>query len=247
MMVATHSTTVGLIFLLSLASSVFGSASDYVLPKSFGNFTHDDLKSAPPCGTVMYTYNNVAAKSNGNDQGTGNSCGGYGTCGSQYQCVEYVQRYFYTLHGTTPIWYGNAKDLCSSHPSNVAKTSSPKAGDAVVFGWGTYGHTAIVKSISGSTVSVVEQNSSPSGQNSYSTSGVLCYLTYGSSSGSCSHVGYYCGNDGLGMDANNLYYCSGAGAKPTLSKDCSFTCVTMPSGKDDACSTSGTCSTVNTG
>lgn len=246
-MIATHSTTVGLIFLLSLASSVFGSASDYVLPKSFGNFTHDDLKSAPPCGTVMYTYNNVAAKSNGNNQGTGNSCAGYSTYGYQYQCVEYVQRYFHALHGTTPIWYGNAKDLCSSHPSNVAKTSSPKAGDAVVFGWGTYGHTAIVKSISGSTVSVVEQNSSPTGQNSYSTSGVLCYLTYGSSSGSCSHVGYYCGNDGLGMDANNLYYCSGAGAKPTLSKDCSFTCVTMPSGKDDACSTSGTCSTVNTG
>ena len=42
---------------------------------------------------------------------------------------------------------------------------------------------------------------------------------------SCSHVGYYCGNDGLGLDANNLYYCSGPGATPSLSSgtDCDFT------------------------
>ena len=234
-----------LIFILVVVSSTFGL--EYLLPKSFGNFTHDDLKLASSCGTVMTTYNNVQAKSNGEYQGTGNSCGGYGTYGYQYQCVEYVQRYFGTIYKTQAIWYGNAKDLCTSHPSNVAKTSSPSAGDAVVFGWGTYGHTAIVKSISGSTVSVVEQNASPGGLNSYSTSDVLCYLKYTGSSGSCPHAGYYCGNDGLGSDANNLYYCSGAGAKPALSKDCSFTCVTMPSGQDDQCSTSGTCSSVSSG
>lgn len=237
--------TVVLFFLATISSSVMGL--DYVIPKSFGNYTHDDLQSASSCGTVMHTYNSIDAKSNGQYQGTGSSCAGYSTYGYQYQCVEYVQRYFAKKHGTAPIWYGNAKDLCSSHPSGVSKTSSPKAGDAVVFGWGTYGHTAIVTSVSGSSVSVVEQNSSPSGVNTYSTSGVLCYLTYGSSSGSCSHLGYYCGNDGLGMDANNLYYCSGSGAKPSLSKDCSFTCVVMPSGQDDKCSTSGTCSSVNTG
>jgi hypothetical protein len=65
--------------------------------------------------------------------------------------------------------------------------------------------------------------------------------------GTCSHLGYYCGNDGLGLDANNLYYCSGSGATPKLSTDCAFTCVTMPSGYDDKCSTSGSCSAVNTG
>lgn len=57
----------------------------------------------------------------------------------------------------------------------------------------------------------------------------------------------YVGNDGLSLDANTLYYCSGAGASPTVSKKCSFTCVTMPSGSDDKCSTSGTCANVNTG
>lgn len=67
--------------------------------------------------------------------------------------------------------------------------------------------------------------------------------------GSCSHVGYYCGLDGLGgsLDANTLYYCAGAGATPTVSTKCGFTCVTMPSGQDDKCSTSGSCAAVNSG
>jgi hypothetical protein len=63
----------------------------------------------------------------------------------------------------------------------------------------------------------------------------------------CSHIGYYCGNDGLSLDSNTLYYCSGANASPVVSAQCAFTCVTMPSGQDDVCSTSGTCSTVSTG
>ena len=112
-----------------------------------------------------------------------------GTYGSQYQCVEYVQRYFGTKYGTTPIWHGNAKDLCSTHPSNVYTTNSPKAGDAVVFNWGTYGHTAIITSVGSSSVTVIEQNASPSGTNTYSKSEVYCYLTVSPSSGSCSHTG----------------------------------------------------------
>lgn len=95
------------------------------------------------------------------------------------------------------------------------------------------GHVAVITSLSSGKVNVLEQNSSPTGTNSYSTSsGIACYLhaTKNSGGGSCPHTGYYCGNDGLGLDANNLYYCSGSGASPVLSKDCSFTCVTMPSG-----------------
>jgi len=58
--------------------------------------------------------------------------------------------------------------------------------------------------------------------------------------------GYYCGNDGLGKDANTLYYCSGAGASPTKHTDCGFTCAIMPHGQDDKCMP-GTCSKVTTG
>jgi hypothetical protein len=57
---------------------------------------------------------------------------------------------------------------------------------------------------------------------------------------------YYCGNDGLGKSANNLFYCKDNGADPVLHEDCSFTCGTMTSGYDDKC-VSGSCSKVNTG
>ena len=92
------------------------------------------------------------------------------------------------IHGITPIWYDNANQMCASHPSGISKTTSPKAGDAVVFNWGSYGHTAIVTSISGGYVHVIEQNASPTGTNSYATSEVYCYLTASTSSGSCSHL-----------------------------------------------------------
>jgi len=231
-----------------LGYEVSSSKPGFSLPSIFGEVNVTSCSGAPSCGSKMASYNGVWAYSNGVDQCTGNSCSDYSTYGSKYQCVELVQRYFGTLYGTKPIWYANAIDFCSSYPSGITKTTSPKAGDAVVFGWEPYGHTAIITSVGSGKVNVVEQNASPSGTNSYSTSDVKCYLTANASpAGSCPHTGYYCGNDGLSMDANNLYYCSDAGAEPKLSSDCSFTCVTMPSGQDDACSSSGSCSAVNTG
>ena len=95
---------------------------------------------------------------------------------------DYFDRVFGTLHGTTPIWYGNAIDLCTSHPSNVAQTSSPVAGDLVVFNVGTYGHVAVITSKSSTSVNVVEQNAATTGTNTYSTSSVKCYLHYTGSS-----------------------------------------------------------------
>jgi surface antigen len=162
------------------------------------------------------------------------------------QCVELAQRYMHVKYGIAPIWYDNANQMCNSYPSGIKKTTSPKAGDLFVRTTGTYGHVAVITSVGSSTVDVLEQNSSPSGKNTYAKSDAGCFLTAGTSAGSCSHLGDYCGNDGLGYDANNLYYCSGSGAKPTLKTDCAFTCVTMPSGSDDKC-TSGSCSSVNTG
>ncbi len=146
-------------------------------------------------------------------------------------------------HGTQAMWpVSYASQMCSSYPSGISRTSNPQAGDAVVFSWGTYGHTAIITSVGSGSINVIEQNASPSGTNTYSTSSASCFLTAGGSGGSCPTGGYYCGNDRLGLGANDLYYCSGAGANPSLSKKCSFTCVSMPQGTDDACSNSGSCS-----
>jgi surface antigen len=195
----------------------------------------------------MASYNGVPAKSNGVDQCTGTSCGGYGTYGYQYQCVEYAQRYMSTQHGITPIWHVNANQMCSTYPSGISHTTSPQPGDLFVRTSGTYGHVAVITAVYSSTVDVVEQNSSPTGRNTYNKADAGCFLTAGHSSGSCPNKGYYCGNDGLGKSANSLYYCSAAGATPSLYKSCGFTCVTMPKGYDDKCTGTGTCSNVNTG
>lgn len=113
---------------------------------------------------------------------------------------------------------------------------------------GTYGHVAVITAVHSSTVDVLEQNSSPTGKNTYNIADAGCFLTAGSSGGgSCTHLGYYCGNDGPGLSANNLYYCSGTGASPVKSKTCGFTCVTMPSGYDDVCDDTGSCSSAATG
>jgi surface antigen len=198
-------------------------------------------------GTTMATYNGVHAKSNGQYQCTGNSCSSHVDTGSQYQCVELAQRYMHQIHGIAANWWVNAQDMCGNHPSGISKTSNPQPGDLWVRTSGTYGHVAVITAVHSSTVDVIEQNSSPSGKNTYNKVDAGCFLTAGhAASGSCDHLGYYCGNDGLGKDANKLYYCSGEGATPSVSKDCSFTCAIMPKGQDDKCA-SGSCSSVVTG
>lgn len=239
---------------LGLSDSLRGSIDElsnndlFVYPDRFGNYSLSSCSGAPSCGSTMASFNGIPAKSNGANQCTGNSCGGYGTYGSQYQCVELAQRYFGQLYGTTPIWYGNAIDLCNTYPSGVKKTSSPVAGDLVVFNTGTYGHVAVITSISGGYLYVIEQNSSPTGKNTYSmSSNIACYLHADKNSGgsSCPNAGWYCGNDGLSKDPNSNYYCSSKGGSVTSTDDCKVTCVTMPSGQNDKCTSNGSCSGLN--
>ncbi|RYH12665.1 CHAP domain-containing protein [archaeon] len=152
-------------------------AAGFTLPTKFGNFSVADLSTASSCGTVMGTYKSINAYSNGQYQGTGNSCGGWGNTGLLYQCVEYTQRYFNTKFGTTPVWpVDYAKQMCSNYPKGVKKVSTPAPGNAVVFGWGTYGHTAIVTGVHDGLIDVIEQNASPSGWNTYSQKDASCFL-----------------------------------------------------------------------
>jgi surface antigen len=232
-----------LVVLVVGVASAVEQYEGYLLPKLFGNYTIDDLKTSASCGQYMSSYSGITAYSNGGNQGTGYSCAGCGSTGCYYQCVEYVQRYFNSLHGIQAVWpVSYASQMCSAHPSGVSVVSSPQAGDAVVFPWAPYGHTAIVTSVSGGNINVVEQNASPSGTNTYAISGASCFLRAGGGGGgSCPTGGYYCGNDRLGLGPNDLYYCSGGGATPSLSSHCSVTCVSMPQGTDDRCASSGSC------
>lgn len=228
----------------SAASRDGHDTSLYIYPPKMGNYSRSSCGDAPSCGTTMASYNGVSAYSNGANQCTGNSCGGYGTYGYQYQCVELAQRYFAEKYGTTPIWYGNAIDLCNTHPSDVSKTSNPVPGDLVVLDTGTYGHVAVITSVSGGYVNVIEQNSSPSGKNSYSmSSNIACYLHADKNSGSyCRAAGWYCGNDGLNKDPNVNYFCDSSGGSVTKEDKCATTCVTEPSGYNDQCTSEGNCS-----
>ncbi len=64
------------------------SEKEYIIPKGFGNYTQDSLSTASSCGTIMSTYNGISAYSNGDYQGTGNSCGGSGSTGYKYQVCD---------------------------------------------------------------------------------------------------------------------------------------------------------------
>ena len=96
------------------------------------------------------------------------------------QCVELAQRWFNQRGGIRPIWpVAYAMQMCSNYPAGVTPTSNPGASDLIVFNWAPYGHVAVITSISGDTVNVLEQNGSPTGFNSYSVSQAECFLTLG--------------------------------------------------------------------
>jgi hypothetical protein len=123
----------------------------------------------PPCHTALATWHGTEARSNGVDTGTGNSCGGWGVHGLEYQCVELVMRHFQTTWGTS--WYGNAKDLLANAPRvaiavywNGDRTHPPVAGDMLVWTQGTWGHVALVTRVGGGTIDVIEQNVAGNGR-----------------------------------------------------------------------------------
>jgi len=234
-------------FLVLLLSTVTVLATqppfEYVHEETFGLFNLSSCTGAKPCGEAMYTFLGVSAKSNGAQQCTGSSCGGHGDTGYHYQCVELAQRFFavkYNVHPT--IWGGNAKDLCTVHPSTVHRTSSPRPGDLAVRTSGTYGHVMVIMDVRGSEIDVMEQNSSPTGRNTYRMSDMGCYLRADGAEPtgpSCAgHPdGLRCGHDGIHGDANVLYKC--ISGKIASQAKCPQACATIP-GANDRCAT-GTC------
>lgn len=183
------------------ALSAADDATSFVIPgvtdahaplfaeSEMGAYNLTSCSGAPSCGTTMSSYNGVSAKSNGKDQCTGSACGGYTSTGYAYQCVELAQRYMHEKHGIEAIWHDNANMMCSNYPKGISKTSNPQPGDLWVRTSGTWGHVAVITAVHSDTVDVIEQNSSPSGKNTYSKSSAGCFLTAGHSSGSCSNKG----------------------------------------------------------
>lgn len=116
-------------------------------------------------GANIGSFEDVIAYSNGADTGSWSSLEPYCQDGYEYQCVEYIRR-FYRLHlgMNTSNWHANGNQFygygptwgLEQHPNNG--TELPVPDDILCFNSGTYGHVAIVVSATSSTVRVIEQN-----------------------------------------------------------------------------------------
>lgn len=131
-------------------------------------------------GDKLDSLNGVVVFYNGSVSHSGKrnvSTDGY-NIGMQYQCVEFVKRYYYEYyHHKMPDSYGNAKDffdntladgvyngnrdLLQYRNSSKAK---PQQGDLVIMDatrFNPYGHVAIVSNVTNNSVEIIQQNPGP--------------------------------------------------------------------------------------
>jgi hypothetical protein len=142
---------------------------------------------ALPCGTIIATFKNVNAFSNGEYQCGKYSCAGPpyngtdGPYGPQYQCTELVERFYYQEYNILPKnWNVLSQNICSQHPKGVYIAAipyqPPLQGDVWVNNPpnDSYAsHVAIVTEYiqnyqnRGPAVRVIEQNANVTGKNIY--------------------------------------------------------------------------------
>lgn len=98
-------------------------------------------------GTVIYNYKGINVYSNGADQYSGTPLCGLGSYGPQYECTEFVRRFYGTIYGansTVPAsgaspWTGNADQYFLTAPQRKliafpnGGPTPPAADDIIVF------------------------------------------------------------------------------------------------------------------
>ncbi|MDH4460345.1 MAG: CHAP domain-containing protein [Flectobacillus sp.] len=149
-------------------------------------FIHSSLaQSTCTSGSISATFNNVAAKRNcpmGSSTTSGYNYEAGINTGYKWQCVEYVNRYYYLVYGMnlkSSAIYGNAKGYYESnvHTSiGLVKYANggsvpPEIGDILVSTTGTYGHVAIVQGVSASKIDIIDQNFSYNSSRSLTRNG----------------------------------------------------------------------------
>ena len=130
---------------------------------------------ATPCGAILASYKGVPARSNQNYPY--GSCGGRSEYGLQYQCVEYVRRFYHLVKGFETregrraerwewehagTYFTNAGDKGLEAFENGGPVP-PRPDDILVFQGGPYGHVAIVTAVTDDHIEFIEQNFSPTG------------------------------------------------------------------------------------
>lgn len=131
-------------------------------------------------GEIIDEFNGVKIYYNGgidNTNARNVSKDGY-NIGVQYQCVEFVKRYYYEFYNhKMPDSYGNAKDffekkiedgiinpkrnLIQYHNPSKEK---PLINDIIIFDktiFNPYGHIAIISNVSENDVEIIQQNAGP--------------------------------------------------------------------------------------
>lgn len=128
-------------------------------------------------GKKIDSFNNVSVYYNGNPKnvnGRNLTKDGY-NLGLNYQCVEFVKRYYYEyLNHKMPNSYGHAKDFYDRETLdgelnksrnliqfNNPSFSKPKVNDILVLDKSTFnkfGHVSIVSRVNDNSIEVVQQN-----------------------------------------------------------------------------------------
>jgi surface antigen len=117
--------------------------------------------------TAIGSFKGVTAFSNGsvkNDSGIYNTSIGINS-GLEWQCVEYINRYYYLIYGiniripgqNADQYYPNASSRNLTSFQNGGNTS-PEIGDILCFRGGAGGHVAIITQVSPTQITVIQQN-----------------------------------------------------------------------------------------
>lgn len=216
-------------------------AVDYICSESAAA-TLDGIPAYAYCGNFNVWSNNGAdTKSASGGTGWVQTEGGYG-----YQCVEYAVRYEHFKFGVATGWgISYAYQMCNTHPSGIAKATTPVHGDLMIFAPGscgadgTAGHVAVVDVVNSTTVKVVQENTA--GSYTYNQSCASCWLHAASNNPNadpCSTApsnGLYCGQSTQfgGGTKDVLYDCqNGVTSSKTT---CQYGCIVEPPNTNDQC------------
>ena len=130
------------------------------------------LAATQPWGTALGSFSGVVNYSDNpasmpSPQPSSYVSGYY--MGLEWECVEYVRRYYYTIYsknlyslgGSMNAWqfYGNAASMQLTAYANGG-TAAPQVGDILCFNQTSsgLGHVAIIRAVGSSTVTVIQQN-----------------------------------------------------------------------------------------
>jgi hypothetical protein len=141
-----------------------------------GLFKAQEARSA--CGDQLAVYRAIEANSNDPYQGSGTSCvSGVGIYGYEYQCVEFVNRFYSIVKNWRNMkGGGHARDYFPNAGISGTKqygleqhhngsANCPRQDDILCFDYGNYGHVAVIINVDpiNGRVYFIEQNWDPTG------------------------------------------------------------------------------------